>query len=172
MNAWIGDDNIDLGFRRIIRFKAEPCCNIQRSILLLWPVSALSPRIPALLGSGTVATRGTDTLRLVVGMIATAAATDVCGLLALTHGWCTFTHDLTCYGQPADQPPIFETAVRETLGKWLTKRIMTKGLPQGIHSASRHRDTYRSDSRCGRQSPRWWQLESAEPVLTLSVMPA
>jgi len=80
---------------------------------LLWPVSALGPRITSAFCGCTVATRGTDTLRLVVGMIATAAATDMGGLLALTHRWCTFTHDLTCYGQPADQPPIFETAVSD-----------------------------------------------------------
>lgn len=55
----------------------------------------LGPVVLADLGGFSVAAGCTDLLLLVIRIASAASATDVGGLLASTHGWCTFGHALT-----------------------------------------------------------------------------
>ena len=56
---------------------------------LLGPVVFSNPRrLP-------ISTRRADLLLLVIGVASAPSASNVGGLLSLTHGWCTFGHDLT-----------------------------------------------------------------------------
>ena len=61
----------------------------------LGAVGLLGPVVLADLGGLSVSAGCAHLLLLVIRIATAATAANVCGLLASTHGWCTFGHALT-----------------------------------------------------------------------------